>query len=499
MLIIESANGRNYFQWLMKLGSEWPSMGVNRESWTGLLGLFSVLATFFSLVYTLYRKNPKAAVLLRHPSALFTINKFEKKVNFYESFRRSFRETCRALDRPVTIFIDDLDRCNPKAIQTVLETVNFLMTVSPIYVVLGMDWERVKQALAVDLKSNNGEKDVNDQGSAKIEKASESQAEYFLEKLVNIRVAIPKASHGFSKILLSQPPSQLSEKKSWLFSVTHFILFNSRKRSLKIILGQISSILLSFYLYNVVKNVDLATISPTAENSSGIIINSDDPGGFAKPPLPSEEIDHKAFTFIPGNHAEMFENWIIMLISISLLIIWLLLPFRPRDIAIKDTPTFYRAIKDCEEVLGHEANTKGKEAWTPRRLKRFVNHARLVATRARNVAEPDPRSFIELVKLWWHGTDSHAMQSLPNNAEGILVTSGVVWHLAQANSKDVSQLNCPLEIIEKLETNVDLSKLENWLSINRELSRQYYALWSEQIFTLGDPEPNPEDSPVDPL
>ncbi len=68
----------------------------------------------------------------------------------HERLRRDFQNVSRSIGRELVIFIDDLDRCQPKKVVETLEAVNFLVTAGRCAVVMGMDYERVQQCVGLD-------------------------------------------------------------------------------------------------------------------------------------------------------------------------------------------------------------------------------------------------------------------------------------------------------------------------------------------------------------
>ncbi len=102
-----------------------------------------------------------------------------------EQFIKEFGHFCTGLGvSTLTVFIDDLDRCNEKRIMDVLETVNFLVSSGKCVVIFGMDREPVERSVAEYYRGSNKEFDKNE-----LSKFSQR----YLEKLVNIEVPVPTA------------------------------------------------------------------------------------------------------------------------------------------------------------------------------------------------------------------------------------------------------------------------------------------------------------------
>jgi len=101
-------------------------------------------------------------------------------------FARDFETVATALGKGrLLLLIDDLDRCEPKQIESVMTTLNFLFsTPAPCYAVLAMDWEYVTDALGVAFK---------DLAVARADTDTKGKnfAEHYLEKIIQIRIHLP--------------------------------------------------------------------------------------------------------------------------------------------------------------------------------------------------------------------------------------------------------------------------------------------------------------------
>lgn len=137
--------------------------------------------------------NP--ARLLATASRAVRLRELEEKPGFRHRFAVNFQEVTRALrPRDLVIFIDDLDRCRPKNVMTILEAVNFLVSSGECVVIMGMDAPRVIHSVAMELKSEAGEEDPHD------------FARRYLEKLINIDVPVPTPEQTRLHLLLLPTP-----------------------------------------------------------------------------------------------------------------------------------------------------------------------------------------------------------------------------------------------------------------------------------------------------
>lgn len=104
------------------------------------------------------------------------------KVSEYEKEFQELFEAFMDINRPVAIFIDDLDRCQREWIQEGLETISYITQTGKCYVVVACDPE-------VILSCVPGE--------------SEVQRRKYLEKIFNVTIGVPRMAAGNAKQLIS--------------------------------------------------------------------------------------------------------------------------------------------------------------------------------------------------------------------------------------------------------------------------------------------------------
>ena len=68
----------------------------------------------------------------------------------------------------------DLDRCTPSNLMEVLDSINFLATAGPCFIIFGMDDDKVVEIVAKKRESD------------------EERARQYLQKLINITVPVPE-------------------------------------------------------------------------------------------------------------------------------------------------------------------------------------------------------------------------------------------------------------------------------------------------------------------
>ena len=173
-----------------------------KASLFSLLGVLGPVAYFLWVAYDAlktFKINP-AVLLTSTRSFLGGAGASDAKLGFRDAFAASFRDLTEALGRRrLTIFIDDLDRCRKDQVVEVLEAVNFLVSSGDCYVVLGISEQPVKNAIGLvfdDLAQASAalSDEETENGESAARKLAEDRARFaerYLEKLINLKVAIP--------------------------------------------------------------------------------------------------------------------------------------------------------------------------------------------------------------------------------------------------------------------------------------------------------------------
>ena len=109
--------------------------------------------------------------------------------------------------RTLVLFIDDLDRCQREHVMRVLEILNFLVNAGDLYIVLGVAPKYVLANVKLhfeDLAKALHEFDGNgaEQDSSQTKSKPRNLARFYLQKLINIEVPVPKASPDSMRKLL---------------------------------------------------------------------------------------------------------------------------------------------------------------------------------------------------------------------------------------------------------------------------------------------------------
>ena len=125
------------------------------------------------------------ASLLAGSATWFGWRAFSDKLSFRHRFGSAFGEVCQAFGvRRLVVCIDDLDRCGPEQVVTILEAVNFLTASGDCVVLLGMEEARVKAAIELHCvdKIRPGEKN------------RQSYSDRYLAKLIGLNVVVPRVT-----------------------------------------------------------------------------------------------------------------------------------------------------------------------------------------------------------------------------------------------------------------------------------------------------------------
>lgn len=160
-----------------------------------LLGqLAAVLVVWKTLSTALKAFGVNPAVLLTNAASRFRISEAQAQTSFRTIFSRQFAEVTEALPYRTVIVIDDLDRCRPETILTVLEAVNFLVTSGKCVVIFGMETRYIRAALGLHFEKFAEELALHDTTAAAMS-ANDRRWLYagkYLEKLVNLEIKVPQ-------------------------------------------------------------------------------------------------------------------------------------------------------------------------------------------------------------------------------------------------------------------------------------------------------------------
>lgn len=312
----------------------------------------------------------------------------DEQLSFRHGFSEELRATIAALaPYRLVIFIDDLDRCRPENVAAVLEAVNFVVSAADCYVVLGMDRAYVLRAIRQEFEKfidmEKAERRDLALGTPEEDKGRPRDfAEHYLEKLVNLIVAVPKMTpEGRAKLMesLASAPARAED------AAPAFDWWRWGRRTAAA--AAMLAALLGPALY-------VATMSPpvpqppAAEGAAA----SQQPGQGGETPTPSGQAG-EARTISPevaevasvaGDPGIVRSSLGPMLLVLSALVaiagfIWAAARAIsvPANLLVRDSGAFKATLKSVEAWLASFMTT-------PRRAKRFVNRLRLFGAMLRS-------------------------------------------------------------------------------------------------------------------
>lgn len=180
------------------------------------LFLAGKLAVFVAALFTVYKFlqgfqafGMDPATLLASVTEKAKLSDLGEQTSFRHRFAQEFADVTSALQpRTMTIFVDDLDRCEPKQMMQVMQTLNFLSSSGDCFLVLGMAETVLTNGVAFNLQDQF----VNRDGSHLSAEDSAGKCwEYsrsWMEKLIQIRILVPSADTEQFKMLLTGKQDQ---------------------------------------------------------------------------------------------------------------------------------------------------------------------------------------------------------------------------------------------------------------------------------------------------
>lgn len=166
-----------------------------------------LLASLLAICYLLYRfiqpLPDSPAALLASITGKASLSQIDAQTSFRNRFRKYFREAAEALlPRPLVIFIDDLDRCEPKRTMEIMEAVNFLSSNGPCIFILGMA-RKVVEANMADALRVTADSLEEVEGRVASPQARLLYARDYLRKLIQLPIAVPQFDSDARKQLLA--------------------------------------------------------------------------------------------------------------------------------------------------------------------------------------------------------------------------------------------------------------------------------------------------------
>lgn len=203
-------------------------------AWPAVLFIYAAVSLWL-LVFHFLRPFPASpSALLGSIGNKFNLKQAEEQTGFRQRFRQHFNEFCEATQPyTLTIFIDDLDRCEAKKCAEMLEAVNYLADAGKCFVVLGIAKEIVEAQLGEAFKdiaithaafaslANVPKPDSKNEKSKenKERTTTQDQKDYardYLRKLIQIEIPVPRPTKdGFAKLLTQADVQAANWNMTW--------------------------------------------------------------------------------------------------------------------------------------------------------------------------------------------------------------------------------------------------------------------------------------------
>jgi len=328
-------------------------------------------------LYSLYRGltafKIDPAVLLASTAENFKLKTASAQTSFRSRFATEFEEVTRALPYTMVIVIDDLDRCQPATVLTIMEAVNFLVSSGNCFIIFGMATNRVEAALVLEFEKIADELAALNKVSA-IETGENSNRHRlfyvrdYLDKLINLEIIVPNRSDILPSLLDDVP------------IVKSPVLLSAVKQYLEFWPSWLAMVLLSFGLllgveYNIPKvNIQKAPTPILLEQTAETAKEQANPSSVTLTPI-SEVTPYR---YIP----EMQENKQFILDKLTIATTLILIAGIVGSVFLFGLRASLRRVHDSQrfrEALRIWTPVVQCRRVTPRAVKRFGNRLRYMA------------------------------------------------------------------------------------------------------------------------
>lgn len=362
----------------------------------GLIGVASKVSLVISFIFLALPTLRAMTAIGISPSKLLATAAgsmkpadLEAQTSFRVRFARQFQEVTQALEpeSKLIIFIDDIDRCSEEVVAQTLQACNYLVTSGRCIIVLGMDAAYVRAC--VNRTYGDLLKDVAEEKKRDGVVQTTDFASNYLEKLVNIRITLPRVTtdtvKGLTTGKVEKTPQhiQLLRRIPVLAGIAMVLFFVG----LTAIGMGYGGWLFAPTLFGRTAStpVPLVIQPPSASTQTGVSAQSVTP---RRVPTVSQQvfIGRKTPPMVaPGEEAPRVV-WIPLAIIGGLSTCLVLILTRRRVVLPVDSAAWTEAINAMSTALVHNRHS------TPREIKRIMNRLRFDAMRLRAEA---PQS------EWW--------------------------------------------------------------------------------------------------
>ncbi|MGH6894831.1 MAG: P-loop NTPase fold protein [Dongiaceae bacterium] len=323
----------------------------------------------------------------------------DEQLSFRHRFGEELKSTVAALaPYRLVIFIDDLDRCRPENVVDVLEAVNFVVSEADCYVVIGMDRLYVLRGIRQQFEKFISMETAERKSGISLEEDKGRPAdfaEHYLEKLINVFVAVPKMGDAARQKLMAQmtgepghAPESARPKLNWANwlrrAAAVFVIASVVLTPTLVLIGRIPTEI------NEAAKIQKPAEGPkkgqtttlgeakTEQPSAANTAPTDQAGGEPAPiPIDPTVADAtvERSQEVPSVDVAGLIGFGVIAAAVAATII--LAAIRalavPPDLLVRDSSAFRSEMSKAEKRLANYLTT-------PRRAKRFVNRLRLFAS-----------------------------------------------------------------------------------------------------------------------
>jgi len=344
------------------------------KEWTAaLLAPGTALAVFLQLVGT-FRDRLKTAGL--DPGRLMAVaagttrwRDLGGQLAFRVRFAEALQEVTAALgNNNLTILIDDLDRCDPRAVAEVMEAVNFLTSSGNCFVVMAVARPQVLKAMG--LAHAEMAKEMAPEGMHDEREIRDHYAQRYLDKLIQIEMPVPKFDAEAAR-RLAQSATELrasSPDRAW---VAAFMAF-----ALVVLLGVVG--VGGHYAWRGLQPpAPLPTQATPLPQATAPAPAPSPSTGPAAPERTTQAEAERGPAMVFPEPASPWRDWRLLLLGMPLVMAGMaaILYARRRPAVIDEEDA-----RDFAKALDHWSQAAFMARPSPREMKRFLNRLRLAAT-----------------------------------------------------------------------------------------------------------------------
>ncbi|WP_139835893.1 P-loop NTPase fold protein [Pseudomonas sp. R16(2017)] len=341
-----------------------------------LAAKFGAIATaFLALRKALTAFGADPAVLLSNSVDQFRLKDASVLTGFRSRFAKEFEEVTQCLPGRLVIIIDDLDRCRAESVLEVMEAVNFLVSSGKCFVIFGMATNRVQAALALSFEKiaqEMGELDAHGQSPLTAGDKADSErtrrrryARDYLEKLVNIEIAVPETPLDNPHSLLEETPDHTSFEQVLL-------------RRLKALVFGVLLVGAMAFMWQQGERFQFATPAPQTSDQakthlSGALTKIEEPET-VKPKL-NRGAPQNSYRSAVAMDLQSDSALIIVIATVLLAVVGVTYAFfrlQENLFRVQDSPAFKASLAAWSPLVQQHRKT-------PRALKRFANRLRYLA------------------------------------------------------------------------------------------------------------------------